>query len=581
MRIRTQWKNCNIKTKLTLLLVLGGMLPMLLLSFFVYFYSHKIIVDKEYAMAEATLKASSRSLDDMLQKMEYCLQEIMLFPTVISSLQSNAAPPTARWFFETLEVEDILRSVSVGKELPLSITIVGANGNTYTNGELNYYYERFDSELVQMVINLPASGSTLLTSGSDNLGIRQVVMGKSIKRNNRVLGVVLVNLPFSELDELFPELDSQPITILGLNYQNEIFYSKGDQSIPPHEMPWFDASGANGNSSIKLGGTNYMYVLNHSPRQYTLAALIPFSYIYSDSKLYLIYGVLFGLVVIVQMLIYSRTIARSFSRRVQLLSENVADFAQTMQPVSLADASQDEIGQLTNGFTAMSHQIIQLVERVRIDEQKKRALELAALRSQFNPHMLYNTLNTISYLAELQGVDNIQEVSEAFSRLMRTLSRNTNEFVTLSQELDYIRDYMTIKKYNLINELTLNVSMEPELAHQPVIKLLLQPFVENAIVHGFANLTRSARLDIQIFEKAGYINICLSDNGNGISGQRLEQIMSPAEENENHIGVRNTVRRFMLTYHDDCYFNIKSQEGSFTTVELAYPLDWQQEEKRC
>ena len=115
-----------------------------------------------------------------------------------------------------------------------------------------------------------------------------------------------------------------------------------------------------------------------------------------------------------------------------------------------------------------------MLEEIQSNAEKQRRLELQTLQQQLNPHMIYNALNTITQLASLQGVKNIEEVSLAFTRMLKLVSKNTENFVTLRQEIGFIKDYISIKKYNNFQDITLQCDVADPLLELPVLKLLLQ-----------------------------------------------------------------------------------------------------------
>ena len=140
-----------------------------------------------------------------------------------------------------------------------------------------------------------------------------------------------------------------------------------------------------------------------------------------------------------------------FTRDIKKLNAEVSRFGNmTGTDISLTVHSCDEVGQLTEGVISMSHRINRLLQEVQENERNKRILEFNSLQSQVNPHMIYNTLNTITYLAELQNAGNIREISSSFAFLLRSIS-NQGEFISISQEIEYLKSFIAIKKYNMLS----------------------------------------------------------------------------------------------------------------------------------
>ncbi|EBD8094922.1 HAMP domain-containing protein, partial [Salmonella enterica] len=143
--------------------------------------------------------------------------------------------------------------------------------------------------------------------------------------------------------------------------------------------------------------------------------------------------------------------------------------------------SEDETGQLYLVFISMMEELKRLLEGIRLSEKEKREAELTALQAQIHPHFLYNSLNTIKYLARLNGVPNIEEVSGSLIELMRSVLGNSSEFLTLREELAYVEHYVSIMKYRYMKPIRLITEIEDDaLLDCRVLKLMLQPLVENA-----------------------------------------------------------------------------------------------------
>lgn len=577
------WHSRSIKSKLTALFLLSGLLPVLFFSCYIYSYSHKLLAQKELETMESTTRSVSASLSNVLQQMGNGIQEVLSFPAVQEALLSDAQPPELTWFYHTKQVENLLKNMTSSNQLPYAMTIVGANGNVYNNGIHTSRYERIEGELAQKVLSY--HWRILLSKRIADDGTEVITMGKSVKQNNQVAGVVLFDLPVTAIDTFFSAEDGSHLNVFCLYEGEQLFYSVNN-AVPDDFFLEHRARILNSNEDfVTVDGESYLCSVTSFGTDYTMVLLAPTTYIFAGSHQYLVYSALLGLATAVLGIVCAQLIAYLFTRPIRRLHQKVRRFGEDMTPITPpppGDKGGDEIAQLGRECAQMSGRILGMVDQLKQNGKEKKRLELAALRSQFNPHMLYNTLNTISYLSRLQGAFNIAEVSEAFSRLMRSLSRNSEEFVPLCQEMDYLRDYVTIKKYNLLTELTLTISLEEELEQRPIIKLLLQPFVENAIAHGFSNLTRPAVLEVCAFSKGGYIHIRIADNGHGMDEDTRQRLLSAARSSQpvDHIGIPNTVRRLALTYESRVFFDIQSEVERYTIIELAYPDD-QEEGALC
>jgi sensor histidine kinase YesM len=223
----------------------------------------------------------------------------------------------------------------------------------------------------------------------------------------------------------------------------------------------------------------------------------------------------------------------------------------------------------------MSQRINLLLAEIKESERNKRKLEFQALQAQVNPHMIYNTLNTITYLAQLQNVTNIYEVSSSFAGLLHLISNSEGEYITIEAEMEYIQAYIAIKKYNMICNMQIEYQIDPRAKNCYILKLLLQPIIENAIVHGFSTRTVDALLTIRIINQDSRILIDIIDNGSGIDETAVAQILSGKKKSKNNftsIGIHNTIQRLQLQYGENSLFHIISYPDIGTTVHIEFPI---------
>lgn len=238
--------------------------------------------------------------------------------------------------------------------------------------------------------------------------------------------------------------------------------------------------------------------------------------------------------------------------------------------------SNDEIGLLANRFEKMSGELKQLVERIYLEEQEKTEAEIRALQAQINPHFLYNTLNSLKWIATMQRSDKIVEMTEALISILRYSSKNDSRLVTIREELLYIEHYFTIQKVRYFNKITVHYEIDETLLDTLLPKLTIQPIVENAIFHGIADIEDEGIITIKVCSvNEQTIAIIVADNGRGMDEQTsmklLRQLQGGKENKEDDgIGVRNVhyriQRRFGLEY--GLQFSSELDEGSQFTITI-------------
>lgn len=237
---------------------------------------------------------------------------------------------------------------------------------------------------------------------------------------------------------------------------------------------------------------------------------------------------------------------------------------------------EDELGILGRGFNEMSANIQNLLTRIIRDEQEKRRLELEVLQNQVNPHFLYNTLNSLKLMATMQKAEGIKEMVTALGRLIKNLSKNTSEKITLEEEISLLNDYVYIQNIRYKGKIKLEYNLEHENYRKyRIIKFTLQPIVENAIFHGIEPKKDAGRIIITISKERDHLLICIEDDGVGMTPAQIESVLSnpPAEMTRglSGIGVKNVDERIKMTYGPEYGLAIESVAGEYTRVYLKIP----------
>lgn len=245
--------------------------------------------------------------------------------------------------------------------------------------------------------------------------------------------------------------------------------------------------------------------------------------------------------------------------------------------------SPDEIGIIGKAVNAMGGEIERLMEKRLEDEKEKSRLEIRMLQAQINPHFLYNTLDSIKWIAVIQKNSGIVKAVTALSKLLKNMSKGVNQKITLREELEFVRDYVTIEKLKYAEMFDLKVETEAEeLYDARIVKLTLQPLVENAIFAGIEPGGKSGTIKIHIEEKEGSLYVSVEDDGIGIAPEVIPTLLDHTEklkgDRMSSIGMPNVDRRLKLIYGEEYGLFIESRQAGYTRVTVKIPLEYQEEE---
>ena len=232
----------------------------------------------------------------------------------------------------------------------------------------------------------------------------------------------------------------------------------------------------------------------------------------------------------------------------------------------------NEIGHLSKTFNVMISRIKDLMEKTVRDEEEKRRSEIRALQAQINPHFLYNTLDTIIWMSAGGKNDEVVEVTSALARLFRTSISKGENLVTLLNEVENIKSYLTIQKMRYEDKLSWRVDVPPGLLGLMTPKLILQPIVENAVYHGVKMSQAGGEIAISARTAGDRLTITIADSGVGMTAEQLEQLFVPRPDTDRGIGVINVNNRIRLCFGEEYGLHYFSAPGEGTRVEIWLPV---------
>jgi two-component system sensor histidine kinase YesM len=234
----------------------------------------------------------------------------------------------------------------------------------------------------------------------------------------------------------------------------------------------------------------------------------------------------------------------------------------------------DEIGQLKHNYNIMIDEIQNLIARV-IDEQRiKRTAELNVLHEQIKPHFLCNIIDTICYFALTGKNDDVYNSLETLGCYFRNVLSKGCEEIPLKTEISIIKDYLALQRLRYGNVFDEVFDIDESLLNYPVLKLTIQPFVENALYHGVRQKDGGGVIRVSVRKENGCIVIIVADNGAGIEASRLKEILSSGRDSEKiGFGLAGTLERIKMYYSIDNFYSITSNKDVGTIIEIRIPFD--------
>lgn len=269
-------------------------------------------------------------------------------------------------------------------------------------------------------------------------------------------------------------------------------------------------------------------------------------------------------------------IVRRIGSSVALITGGIDQVKEGNLNVSVALESRDELGQIASNFNDMTGKVRNLIAEVSEAKDKQKNAEVRALEAQINPHFLYNTLDSINWMAIEKEEYEISRMLRNLGVILRYSVNRSNQMVSVTEVADWLEKYISLQqmRFNQSFRFELNVAKEAEKVR--IYKLLLQPFVENAIIHGFKGVEKGGvlRVDIFLSETMERLNIIIEDNGKGMPKEMAESFNvrgQAVKDDGGSIGLHNAFARMDMYYGMDASWNVNSIEGMGTVITLTLP----------
>lgn len=286
------------------------------------------------------------------------------------------------------------------------------------------------------------------------------------------------------------------------------------------------------------------------------------------------FGTLFGTILLLN---FSVIVIDSIDRPMNALVKSFGDAARVNFAVTQSDESRDELGILNQAFNEICAEMREALNKVEKEQAEKRRAEIRMLQAQINPHFLFNTLDSLRFTSMMNNVPVVSDGLAALSHLLRSSILKDNSYTPLHSELQTVEDYLTLQRIRCCETIVLKTEISEEAAKASVMSLLLQPIVENAVIHGIKeNVPLTIRLKAWVGKEMLYISII--DDGKGFDQEKAGEDGVPKSSKMSGIGLHNVKDRLYLAYKDNQSFSINSVQGQGTEVQMTMPYtEWKEE----
>ncbi|MDD3173769.1 MAG: sensor histidine kinase [Herbinix sp.] len=554
------------------------MIIVFLIIFIAMFQKFRQTLHKQYGESEKqSVEVIGNNIDYILNDVEKLSNSIISNQELMDSLKKG----------EKDQLVDKLYSFYISSNSIEGIYLITPSGFLQVGAELQDGVKSFPryelNHTTGEIVWFPTTDKKVkILSGS--MTKRYFSMGRKIIDiySLKELGYINIEVDESMLTGAFSDLQEESSKILICDSSGNIIASSEDDFTP------IDSSNS-GYFKTMIGedNPNYVSYLENGKKyvaiyssfnygKWYVIKTVPEAVLYADLNKMQFYTIVGGIISLAIMFNVTIIYTRKITKPIEAMMYQMKKVEDGNLDVRVKSNVYNELDDLSESFNQMVNQIKKLMDDIVAVEHNKNELELEVLHAQINPHFLYNTLNTIRWMAKIKGEDSISDALVALVKLLRVSISFGNNMILLQDEIEYIENYILIQKlrFNQLFEIHYNIKEEHKKLNIP--KLILQPIVENSLIYGIdESEKREEPIIINIFtrEKEDHIEIVVQDNGSGIEKEVLDNIFKQ-DQNINRfskVGLNNVNQRLKLYLGEAYGLQIVSYIGVGTTVIISVP----------
>lgn len=486
------------------------------------------------------------------------------------------------------QISDLFQAILYTRKDIASIMVFGYNGRLVSDRRITSLNPNIQLEEQEWYQAAKAAGGQSVVSSPheqnvlDNEHRWVVSLSRELKSTDGVTaeGVLLVDLNLSVINDICKaiNLGSKGYLFIVDNDGRIVYHPQQElinhQQQTEHIAEVLQAS--NGDSfDVMKGNEKLIYSVQDTNFGWRIAGVAYADDLItskSDLRNSIIFYSLCGLAIT---LLISIGLSHRLSKPIKVLQLDMKQVERGNFDIQTEIGQMNEIGQLGRSFNLMVSRTKSLMEETLLNEESKRKNELLLLQSQINPHFLYNTLDSIVWMAEQKQSEEVVVMTSALAKLFRAGITKDQELVPIRVELEHITSYLLIQKIRYNDELNYEIDIEDAIMEYKTLKILLQPIVENAIYHGIRSMygMEDGRITIIGRQLGDRIIFKVQDNGQGMTQEQLETILaSHKQDNRNRgIGIRNVNERIKLYFGYEYGIQIQSELEEGTCVTIVIP----------
>ncbi|SDN97074.1 two-component system, sensor histidine kinase YesM [Paenibacillus sp. yr247] len=584
----------RFQTKIMLVFVVIVFVPLTAILVTIGFKAVNEIQDSHISYMRQLNEQINRSMDIIIKDAERASLLHISDVKLAEVLMKEYKQPPLEYAEDARTITQAIIHASQLNPYILSVSFHGKNGNIYSSAgsteDYNIYNQHQTIDWMERLKKVKNGRFvTNVYQGSYKPLISEAKMLLSMP-SMEPIGYVWINLDFYSIkDALHEKLKANKPNGFLIVQEGTVLYNTNYEDI------WFDKAmgkilqnleekrtGTNENIfKVKTGGKELLFVASRNDTMnWDMVQFLPVSEIQSSFNQYINFYTVSTVFLLLAALLSGGIMSLRMLKPINRLIEGMKQVANGhLNVIKFEDDRRDEMGLLIKTFNRMTIRLKESIEREYVSQMNARKVELKMLQAQINPHFLYNTLNLISSIADLEGVEKISTISNSLSDMFRYNIKG-KEIVPIKDEIEQIKNYLAIQELRFPNKFSVDYDMDPTLYKCCILKFLMQPIVENAVYHGIEQLKGEGWIRISVKQEGNDLLITIQDNGKGITPVQLTKIKDKIKEkredskpvdHEGSVGILNVHWRIQACYGQDFGLSIESEDQKGTTVHLVLP----------
>lgn len=575
----TRRKKISLKVKLIATFSMIVVISLLIQLSVSYFFFGDAVIQKTIANFQQIITQTNKGIDATLYSYEKMTQNVIVSDAIQENLRAIQSGEVS-YESASQSIQDALSVITLSEESINSIQIIPKdkktinyifssnyvdfmllNSTSYESIKETVWYDAVKDTKGQIVWL-----SEILRPKIKKYGMQTRVFSAFRKINDldtgQELAYLLVNVDERKIHHVMKDLQLGDNSQVYLVDENKRIISNKDTELIGN---YFDIE------SVDL--TKYIIVRDKSEEtNWEIISVIPKDEYKRELRTFNTMFIYLALIAILAITVLSYSISKGVTAPINVLIKGMDKVKRGKFDTIIEVKQENELGELADHFNKMAQELNFFVKKVYVQELNRREVELKAVQAQLNPHFLYNTLDTIYWKLVLDGNEKVGDLVVSLSEILRYSINSDTEFVSVEEDAQQINNYLQIQKSRFEDQIQFEVDIDPDILNYKIPKLIIQPLVENAIIHGFKNFDQKGHVTVLGYKDQNALFFEVIDDGVGMSEETIQCVLSkaPNQKEKSGFGIDVVNKRIKILYGDDYGIHIKSNinEGTRMTVKL-------------